>query len=132
MRPRSGLLALLILCASALAADPIAPGTWKGTYTGTTEAATGAIQLTLSKDGDRWAAESSFTVQGQDVKCKVNVVEVTGAKMRNVCTWEAQGYVLETTTTGELDGGKLTGAYRTVLKSEGTKIDEGTWTATAR
>ena len=63
------------------------------------------------------------------MKCKANVVEVTGATMRNVCTWEAQGYVLETTTTGELAAGKFSGKYKTVLKSDGNTIDEGTWSA---
>lgn len=121
---------VLAVCATVLPAQSIGEGTYSGKYKGATESATGDIRITFSKSAEgRWVTESSFTVQGQDVKCKTTEVSVTEAKLKHVCVWEAQGYVLETTLNGEASGGKLEGAYVTMLKSEGTRVDEGTWSA---
>ncbi|HBY59312.1 MAG TPA: hypothetical protein DEH78_05790 [Solibacterales bacterium] len=121
---------ILALAASCASAQTIAEGAYKGTYKGSAENSAGDVRLTLAKNGDRWNASFTFTANGQDVSCKTTSVEASGEKLKFVCAWGVDGYALETTSDVEAKGARLQATYRTVVKSEGSRLDEGTWTAT--
>ena len=119
----------MALTATSLLAEPIAAGTYKGKYEGSA-GASGDFQVKLARNrqsGD-WLGDVSFTLSGQDVECKVTSVQVNGAKLKMVYSFDLQGTALESMIEGELSGGKLGGKYRTQVAGDGSAVDEGTWT----
>ncbi len=120
---------LLVLFSLAASAADLA-GTYKGSWTG--GAANGDISMSFTKGDDGgWKSDVSFTISGQDVKCKVKSVKVDGAKVEVVYDFSLGDATLESTATGELKGKTLEGAYKTKSVDDGSGVDEGTWKATA-
>ncbi len=122
----------LILCLLAsfflFAAGP--SGTYKGTYSGSAGASGDfVVSLTQAESGE-WKSEVTFTLGGADIKTKITSVKVDGAKVKIVYEFDLQGTVLESTVTGELNGGTLAGDYHTKATADGSAVDEGNWKAT--
>jgi len=111
-------------------AEPLAPGTYKGKYEGSA-GSSGDFKVALSKAGEEWKGDVTFSLGGQEVKCTVKTVQVTGAKLKMVYSFDLQGTPLESQIDGELTGGKLAGKYRTQVSGDGSAVDEGTFTTTA-
>jgi hypothetical protein len=124
----------LILCLVAslilFAAGPA--GTYKGTYSGSAGASGDFVVSLTPADGGEWKSEVTFTLGGADVKTKVTSVKVDDAKVKIVYEFDLQGTVLESTVTGELKEGTLSGDYHTKAVQDGSAVDEGTWKAMAQ
>jgi len=111
-----------------LAAGPA--GTYKGTYSGSA-GASGDFVVSLTQTGSgEWKSEVTFTLGGADVKTKITSLTVDGSKVKIVYEFDLQGTGLESTVTGELTGGTLSGDYHTKVVADGSAVDEGTWKAT--
>jgi hypothetical protein len=125
---------LLILCfalAFVLFAASVV-GVYKGTYSGSA-GASGDISVTLKQaDDGAWKSEVTFSFGGQDIKTKVTSVTVDGSKVKIVYEFDLDGNGLESTITGELKETTLAGGYHTKATADGSAVDEGTWTATAK
>lgn len=119
-------LALIGLTAVA-AAEPLTAGVYKGKYEGSA-GASGDFRVTLDDSGGKWSGKVMFTLQGQDVNCKVTSIQVNGARLKIVYTFDLQGTVLESSIDGEMSGGTLGGKYHTQVSGDGTAVDDGTWT----
>lgn len=118
------LLSVLLLCAADLS------GTYKGTWTGSQ--ADGNITVTLRPDGEGPSkADVSFTIAGQDVKCKVTSVKVDGSKVELVYEFDLGDTKLQSTATGQVNGKSMEGTYKTKSLADGSAVDEGTWKVTA-
>lgn len=120
------LVASFILLAAGLA------GTYKGTYSGSAGASGDFVVSLTPADGGEWKSEVTFTLGGADVKTKVTSVKVDDAKVKIVYEFDLQGTVLESTVTGELKEGTLSGDYHTKAVQDGSAVDEGTWKAMAQ
>src|SRR5579872_923807 len=119
---------LLVFSLAGSAAD--LAGKYKGSWTG--GAANGDIAMSFSKGDDgAWKAEVSFTISGQDVKCKVKSTKVDGAKVEVVYDFSFGDTTLESTATAELKDKTLEGTYKTKSIDDGSAVDEGTWIVTA-
>ncbi len=124
---RVAILLLLAIC-SLLAAG--LAGTYKGSYNGSAGASGDfVVALTKAENGD-WKSEVSFSLGGETVKTKVTALEVNGAKVKIVYTFDLQGTVLESTVNGELKESTLEGTYHTKAAADGSAVDDGTWKAT--
>jgi hypothetical protein len=119
-----GLVASFILIAAGLA------GTYKGTYSGSAGASGDFVVSLTQADSGEWKSDVTFTLGGQDVKTKITSLKVDGAKVKIVYEFDLQGTALESTITGELSGGTLSGDYHTKVVADGSAVDEGTWKAT--
>lgn len=120
----------VLVAAVAVMAEPLAVGTYKGKYEGSS-GASGDFRVGLSKAGGEWRGEVTFTLSGQEVKCKVTTIQVNGAKLKMVYSFDLQGTVLESQIDGELNSGTLAGKYRTQVSGDGSTVDEGTFSTTA-
>ncbi len=122
------LLVSLLLAATSVFAEPITAGSYKGKFDGSA-GASGAFNVTLAKSADgAWQGDVVFALNGADVKCKVTVVQVNGAKLKMVYTFDLQGTGLESTIEGELNGSTLAGKYHTQVTGDGSAVDDGTFT----
>jgi hypothetical protein len=125
------LLILFFTLAFVLFAANVA-GVYKGTYSGSA-GANGDISVTLKQaDDGAWKSEVTFSFGGQDIKTKVTSVTVDGSKVKIVYEFDLDGNGLESTITGELKETTLAGVYHTKATADGSAVDEGTWTGTAR
>lgn len=129
---RGFLLTLLVLLGSTIA--PGAQDDWTGRYAGDWASAgagaSGLFKLTLTPGaGGQWGLEVSFTLADTEVKTKVNSIKIDGAKIEARYEFDLQGNRLESTITGERDGGRLTGKYTTKTVAEGAPVDQGEWKA---
>jgi hypothetical protein len=122
--------AVVLLAATALAADPVTAGKYSGKWQGDSGAA-GEFKLALTGSGGSWKAEVSFTMGDQSVPCKVTALSVEGAKVHVVYTFDLLGNNLESTIDGERAGAKLSGKYRTRSVADNSAVDQGTWEASA-
>lgn len=107
--------------------EPMAPGTYLGKWEG--GGGGGDFKVTLKKDSGDWAGDVSFSMAGQEVKCKVKSIKVDGAKLEMVYTFDLQGTTLQSAIDGELNSGKLAGKYKTT--SGESAVDEGTFSASS-
>ena len=122
------LLTLSLLGSFCILAADLA-GTYKGSYSGSA-GASGDFVVSLTQTGGDWKSEVTFTLGGQDVKTKITSLKVDGAKLRIVYEFDLQGTALESTVTGQLNEGTLSGDYHTKVVADGSAVDEGTWKAT--
>ncbi len=122
--------AVLLLALGALnAQNPISPGTYKGTWTGSQSG--GDFHLTLKSDGNGvLAAEVGFTLEGQEIPGKITSIKVDGASITIAYEFDLQGNKLQSVTEGKLKGKSLEGTYKTTAGD--TPVDEGTWKTTAQ
>lgn len=123
--------AVLACVALAAVAEPLAVGTYRGKYEGSS-GSSGDFQVTLAKGaGGEWTGSVLFTLSGQEVKCKVTSVKIDGDKLKMVYSFDLQGTMLESTIDGALSDGKLGGKYRTQVTGDGSVVDEGSWSTTS-
>ncbi|MDX2150223.1 MAG: hypothetical protein SFV54_05780 [Bryobacteraceae bacterium] len=129
---RLAILSLATLfCAATAAHAQLAEGVYTGSYKGSAENSAGTVRLALTRNGETWGANFTFTAAGREVKCKTVTIDVNGDRVKFACAWEFDGYSFETTSdAAAASRGKLESKYRTVAKPDGSKIDEGVWTAT--
>ena len=119
------LILLLLFSSLALAATGPA-GKYSGTWTGATSDGGIKIELTKPASGD-WDANVSFTMGGQEVKCKTASVKVDGSKLELVYDFNLGADIqLRSTVTGTINGEKMEGAY-TTRSGDGNTVDQGTW-----
>jgi hypothetical protein len=119
------LILLLLFTSLALAAAGPA-GKYSGTWAGATS--DGGIKIELLKPSSgNWDANVSFTMGGQEVKCKTASVKVDGSKLELVYDFNLGADIqLRSTVTGTIDGEKMEGAY-TTRSGDGNTVDQGTW-----
>lgn len=113
--------------AAVLSAEPIAAGSYKGKYEGSSGG--GDIKISLTLVDGKWNGEAGFGLGGQDVKCKVISLKVDGSKIQMVYTFDLGGTVLQSAIEGEMKGTTLAGTYKTKVPADGSAVDEGTWSA---
>jgi hypothetical protein len=119
------LILLLLFSSLALAAASPA-GKYSGTWTGATSDGGIKIELLKPASGD-WDANVSFTMGGQEVKCKTASVKVDGSKVELVYDFNLGADIqLRSTVTGTINGEKMEGAY-TTRSGDGNTVDQGTW-----
>lgn len=98
-------------------------GRWKGP-----ENSGGNLRVTLKQEGaGPWNAEASFTFEDAEIPTKMKSVEIDGAKVRLVFTWQIQETPGQSAMTGELAGDKLEGKYETTGPAGNS---QGTWSVT--
>ena|SRR5215472_14659623 len=116
---------LLLLFSSLALAFSSPAGKYSGTWTGASS--DGGIKIELVKSAADWDAHVSFTMAGQEVKCKTASVKVDGGKVELVYDFTLGGDVqLRSTATGKIDGTNMEGDYHTTAP-DGTRVDQGTW-----
>jgi hypothetical protein len=123
-------LAILLLAVGALSAqDKIAPGVYKGTWAGAS--ANGDFHLTLKPDGKGGlSGEVGFTIEGNEVPCKITSLKIDGASIEIAYDFDLQGNALQSLTQGKVQGKSLAGTYKTM--ASGSAVDEGTWKTAAQ
>jgi hypothetical protein len=124
------LAGFLFVIALALAADPITAGKYAGKWEGAS-GASGDFLIALAQNGGTWKAEVSFKMGSEDVKCAVTSLNIEGAKIQVVYTFDLLGMKLESTIDGERSGAKVSGKYRTRSLADNAAVDQGTWEASA-
>jgi hypothetical protein len=120
-------LIVLLLFSSILAFAASGPaGKYSGTWAGATS--DGGIKIELIKPSSAdWDANVSFTMGGQEVKCKTASVKVDGSKLELVYDFNLGADIqLRSTVTGTINGEKMEGAY-TTKSGDGNTVDQGTW-----
>jgi hypothetical protein len=123
------LVALALLPGVLPADDKLGAGTFKGTWSG--GSANGDFRLTLRPDAQgKLGAEVGFSLNGEDVACKIISVKVDGANLTMVYEFDLQGNKLQSQTQGTLKGKALEGTYKTMAGD--TAVDEGTWKTAAQ
>jgi hypothetical protein len=133
MRIRRIILMAIVAVAAGVIASPaqekLAPGNYKGTYTG--GAGGGDLRLALKADGKGGlTGEVGFTVGGEEVAVKMTSMKVDGSKVQMIWEFDLQGAKLQSASEGTLSGKTLSGTYKT--SSDGQAVDQGTWTTTAQ
>jgi len=117
----------LLLFTTLALALPSPAGKYSGTWTGTTSDGGIKIELVQASGATDWDAHVSFTMAGQEVKCKTASAKVDGAKLELVYDFTLGGDVqLRSTVTGKIDGTNMEGDYHTTAP-DGTRVDQGTW-----
>jgi hypothetical protein len=120
-------LIFLLLFSSLALALPSPAGKYSGTWTGATSDGGIKIELMQSAGATDWDAHVSFTMAGQEVKCKTASVKVDSGKVELVYDFTLGGDVqLRSTATGKISGANLEGDYHTTAP-DGTRVDQGTW-----
>jgi hypothetical protein len=118
-----GAFAIVLL---AFAQDKIGAGTYKGNWAGASSA--GDFHMTLTPDGR--ASEIGFTMDGQEVPCKVVSVKIDGGSIAVTHEFDLQGNKLQSSMRGAIKGKSLEGTYKTTAGDQ--PVDEGTWKTAVR
>jgi hypothetical protein len=120
------LASLAVLSAAILlrGQDAIGAGTYKGEWHGASGG--GEIHLTFRADGK---PEAGFTLDSQEVACKVLSFKPDGAKFKLVYEFDLQGNVLQSAIEGTVKGKTIEGTYKTTAGDQ--DVDAGTWKASA-
>ncbi len=119
-------LALAILAVSPLAAQSVA-GKYTGKWTGSS--ANGGFTVALAGAGSEWKADVAFTIAETEVKTKVTMVKVDGAKVEVQYEFDLGGNLLQSTIRGELSGDRIAGKYTTVALPAKQPVDQGDFEA---
>lgn len=96
-------------------------GTWAGMQSD------GGINIALAQSAQgEWTADVSFTISGQEVKCKTVRIKVDGDKLDLAYEFNLGGLQATSTVAGKFEGEKLEGKYST-KSAEGADVDQGTF-----
>jgi hypothetical protein len=121
-------LTMLLLVTAALPyAGPA--GKYSGTWTGAGGQGDFKIALAPAAGPGEWTAEVSFTLSGEEVKCKTAYVKVDGNKLEVAYDFSLGALKARSTIVGKIDGANLAGDY-TTKGEDGSSVDAGTWKAT--
>ncbi len=111
--------AALLLAAAIVFAQSIS-GAYKGTWSGGNGG--GDFHLTVKSPTN---AEVGFTLEGQEVPCKITSLKIDGSSIEMVYEFDLQGNKLQSAVKGTLQGKTLGGTYKTTAGD--SQVDEGTW-----
>jgi hypothetical protein len=115
----------------AIALFAMDAGTYKGTWTGA--AAGGDFRLTLRPDGKGGlGADVAFTIEGQEVPCKVTAQKIDGDAIAVTYEFDLQGNKLQSAIKGTAKGKTVEGTYKTTAAGTDSTVDEGSWKTTAQ
>jgi hypothetical protein len=118
MRIAAFLLAVALAFAQSIA------GAYKGTWTGSA----GGGDFHLNVTGGK--ADIGFTIEGQEVPCKIVSQKIDGSSIEMVYEFDLQGMKLQSAIKGALNGKSLEGTYKTTAGDQ--PVDEGSWKTTAQ
>ena len=122
------ILALCLLAIVAFAQDVVAPGDYKGTYSG--GGGGGDFRITIKPDGKGgMSAQVGFTVNGEAVNANTTSLKINATKIEFAYDFDLQGTKLTSAAKGEITGKTLQGTYTT--SAERQAVDQGTWKATS-
>ena len=128
MRSSVAMLLLAGMLAGQDRLDTLIQATYKGQWTGA--AGGGDIHITFRDAGDgKLTPEVGFTLEGQDVVCKVLSFKTDGTKFIMVYEFDTQGGRLQSATEARVRGKTIEGTYKTTAGDQA--VDAGTWKATA-
>src|SRR5262249_56189864 len=119
----------LIVLSSRVFALAGPAGKYSGTWAGAGGRGDFKIALAPAATEGEWTAEVSFTLSGQEVKCKTAYVKVDGNKLEVAYDFDLSGLKARSTIVGKIDGANLAGDY-TTKGEDGSSVDAGTWKAT--
>lgn len=125
-------LKALLLCSTMVFTTMLAfastspAGQYDGTWTGMQSEGTIKIILAPAADKGEWTADVSFTLAGQEVKCKTIRIKVDGQSLDLAYEFNISGLQATSTVAGKFDGSKLEGTYST-KSAEGAAVDQGTF-----
>jgi hypothetical protein len=123
------LTAILLFTALLPAQDSIGAGTYKGQWNGST--ASGDFHLALEPDGNGgMTAKVGFTMESQEVPCKVLSLKITGSKLSIVYEFDLQGNKLQSAIEGAQKGKSMEGTYKTSAGDQ--PVDTGSWKVAAQ
>ncbi len=116
--------ALLLLVNLMPAADALAAGNYKGSWTGANGG--GDFHMTLTDDGKGgFTGTVGFTINSTEVPGKITTLKVTGSKIEMSYDFDLDGNKLTSAAAGTLKGKSLEGSYKTT--AGGQDVDTGTW-----
>ncbi len=125
------LTAATLLSVTMIAADSIGAGNYKGTWTGA--ASSGDFRITVRPDGKGGlGADVAFTIEGQEVPCKVTSLKIDGPNIAVVYDFDLQGNKLQSAIKGTLKGMTLEGTYKTTAAGADSAVDAGSWKTTTQ
>jgi hypothetical protein len=121
------LISTLLLSSLAFAlASPA--GKYVGSWTGAGGQGDFRIALAPGAAQGEWTADVSFTLNGQEVKCKTAYIKIDGSKLEVAYDFSLGDFKARSTATGQINGNELSGDYST-KGEDGSSIDAGTWKA---
>jgi len=68
----------------------------------------------------------SFTLNGQEVKCKTAYIKIDGARLEVAYDFNLGDFKAQSTIVGQINGSDLSGDY-TTKGEDGSSVDAGTW-----
>ena len=125
---RTFLLGLVLLLATAFAADRDLAGGYIGEWKSGPSENRGAIRFTLEPAADAWKGTVSFSLDGAEVPCTIRTLKLQDGKIELVYDFEVQNTGVRSTVTGTWNASEFRGTYETAT-SDGQGVDSGTWTA---
>src|SRR5215472_2013826 len=125
---RLNLVSSLLLLSSLAFAFAGPAGKYVGTWTGAGGQGDFRIALAPGAAQGEWTAEVSFTLNGQEVKCKTAYIKIDGAKLEVAYDFNLGDFKARSTVVGQINGNDLSGDYST-KGEDGSSVDAGTWKA---
>ena len=125
---RLAVFMIVLLAASAFAAEKDLAGVFVGAWMGASGAA-GDFRMVFKLSGGRIEPDVMFTMGATEVKTKVTHIAVDGLKLEMKYEFDLGGVRLESTIRGTLNGNTMEGRYSTKNVADGSPADEGEWKA---
>ena len=126
MRRLTLISSFLLLLSSLALAGPV--GKYVGTWTGAGGQGDFRIALAPGAAQGEWTADVSFTLNGQEVKCKTAYIKIDGARLEVAYDFNLGDFKARSTIVGQIKGSDLSGDY-TTKGEDGSSVDAGTWKA---
>src|SRR5262249_39816018 len=126
MRRLTLISSFLLLLSSLAIASPA--GKYVGTWTGAGGQGDFRISLAPGAVQGEWTADVSFTLNGQEVKCKTAYIKIDGAKLEVAYDFNLGDFKARSTIVGQINASDLSGDY-TTKGEDGSSVDAGTWKA---
>ena len=124
MRRLTLISSFLLLLSSLAFASPA--GKYVGTWTGAGGQGDFRIALAPGAAQGEWTADVSFTLNGQEVKCKTAYIKIDGARLEVAYDFNLGDFKAQSTIVGQINGSDLSGDY-TTKGEDGSSVDAGTW-----
>ena len=122
------LVSSLLLLSSLAFAFAGPAGKYVGTWTGAGGQGDFRIALAPGAAQGEWTADVSFTLNGQEVKCKTAYIKIDGTKLEVAYDFNLGEFKARSTIVGQINGADLSGDY-TTKGEDGSSVDAGTWKA---
>jgi hypothetical protein len=125
---RTFLFGLVLLLATAFAADRDLAGGYVGEWKSGSSGNGGAIRFALEPVGDSWKGTVTFALDGTEVPCTMRTVKVKDGKIELIYDFEVQNTSLRSDVTGTWNATEFRGTYETSVV-DGQGVDSGSWSA---